>query len=498
MSTAEQTVDQASDLAKPVTMRKRHALPWVLIAAACFHVAHLTPYAGYVLIGFFVALLNLTQVNNARLGFRWGVGLGWLIYTPHLLFFWNVFAPEGAGGLARLVGGGGVFALWMVLPIWLGLFLSLATWLRTRTAPLWWVWLIPIAWTGIEYFRGELYPLKFSWLSAGYAFADAPWMAAINATGMYGAGLLLMTCASAAVWFWSRSRNGAAVVLAGGVAGMAIVGLLAERIASRQPSGEVRIGGIQLEFPHLAELVQHLDALLSSSPETELCVLSEYTFQTEVPDPVRDWCRQNARHLIVGGVRGSSPTNRYNTVFVIGPGGDVVFEQAKCVPIQFMSDGLPAPGQALWESPWGRIGLCICYDMSYTRVTDELVRQGAGALIVPTMDVETWGAYQHWLHGRVAPVRAAEYGVPIFRLASSGISQHVGASGRVLASLPCPGQGLSMVGTLQFLDGARRPPDRWLAPGCVGVTGLMALYALVTSTRRWWGGRKRGERPGGS
>ena len=65
------------------------------------------------------------------------------------------------------------------------------------------------------------------------------------------------------------------------------------------------------------------------------------------------------------------------------------------MPIQFFKDGFPAREQKLWDSPWGKIGICICYDLSYTRVTDELVRLGANALIVPTMDIIDWGRNQH-------------------------------------------------------------------------------------------------------
>jgi apolipoprotein N-acyltransferase len=54
------------------------------------------------------------------------------------------------------------------------------------------------------------------------------------------------------------------------------------------------------------------------------------------------------------------------------------------------------------------IGICICYDLSYSRVTDRLLRLGAQALIVPTMDLIDWGRRQHELHARVAPMRAAE------------------------------------------------------------------------------------------
>ena len=61
-------------------------------------------------------------------------------------------------------------------------------------------------------------------------------------------------------------------------------------------------------------------------------------------------------------------------------------------------------------------------ELSYTRVTDWLVKLGAEALVVPTMDVADWGQAQHELHGRIAPARAADYGLPIFGLASSGIS----------------------------------------------------------------------------
>jgi len=48
---------------------------------------------------------------------------------------------------------------------------------------------------------------------------------------------------------------------------------------------------------------------------------------------------------------------------VIGPDGQDVFEQAKSVPVQFMSDGLPAVERRVWESPWGKIGIAVCYGL---------------------------------------------------------------------------------------------------------------------------------------
>jgi apolipoprotein N-acyltransferase len=77
------------------------------------------------------------------------------------------------------------------------------------------------------------------------------------------------------------------------------------------------------------------------------------------------------------------------------------------------------------------------------------------------------------LHGRIAPVRATEYGLPLFRVASSGISQLVDRAGRVIASAPCPGDAATITGTLEMRGTGRRPLDRWLAPFATGVTAVL-------------------------
>ena len=125
------------------------------------------------------------------------------------------------------------------------------------------------------------------------------------------------------------------------------------------------------------------------------------------------------------------------------------------------------------------LGICICYDLSYTRVTDRLVEQGAQLIICPTMDVETWGRHQHELHSRVAPVRAAEYSIPIFRVASSGISQAVGGSGNVIKQTSMPGNGEIFSAQLRLPHRGTLPLDRYLAPLCVGGTGIILATLLL-------------------
>jgi apolipoprotein N-acyltransferase len=90
------------------------------------------------------------------------------------------------------------------------------------------------------------------------------------------------------------------------------------------------------------------------------------------------------------------------------------------------------------------------------------------------------------LHARVTPVRAAEYGIPIFRLASSGISQYADGTGRAVTTAPCPGDGAMLAGTVGLGNAGRLPLDRWLGPFAAGVTGAGIILLLVTQIAAKW------------
>jgi apolipoprotein N-acyltransferase len=95
---------------------------------------------------------------------------------------------------------------------------------------------------------------------------------------------------------------------------------------------------------------------------------------------------------------------------------------------------------------------------------------------------------EHRLHARVAPLRSAEYRVPIFRVASSGISQLTARSGHVVASAGVPGQGTPIDGNLNA--GRLLGSGHWIAGLGRLATGVVALAALwlcasaIVATRR--------------
>ncbi len=500
---------------------------WIAVAVTTFHVAYAVSNASFLIALYVFALLQLAKADRWRMAFYSGLAVGLLIAVVHLQFFWRIFS-------------GGSVVLWLVYAFWIGLFVALARLCLVRFGSKWGWLVIPFVWTGLEYFRGELYYLRFSWLNVGYAFIGAPWQGTLRFTGVYGLGFILAGLAAGAACLWSsvdlvpgaptatgpqadprrrksgagtasspvpaarppkhgdeavpaldsnrpytvpccagwallpaqKRRIGATALFSLGIGGICLGGFLCNRGPSSQPRAKVRVAGVQMEFPTEREVLFRLKDLVRLHPETELVMLSEYTFDEPVPETVRNWCRQNRRYLVVGGKDPAPRGSFFDTAFVIGPDGKTAFRQVKAVPIQLLKDGQPATEQSLWNSPWGKIGICVCYDLSYSRVTDRLVGLGAEALVVPTMDVADWGTAQHALHARIAPARATEYGLPIFRVASSGISQLVDRAGRVTAMAPCPGDGSILAGTLEMRGAGKRPLDRWLAPFATAGTAV--------------------------
>jgi apolipoprotein N-acyltransferase len=449
-------------------------------AVGSFHLAYAFSAFSFLMVVFLFALFELARVGSGRRALAIGLLTGLLVYGPQLAFFWTLFGP-------------GAVTLWLVLAFWLGGFLVLLRQTQVRFGSVGAALLAPFLWTGLEYFRSEVYFLRFSWVNAGYAFFDSPQLPLLAKLGVYGVGFVLMALVSAL----SLLRRPVRLPVGGTLLIALAVGLQLPASPLSSSTGsfkEVRVAGVQLEFPNEREVLVALEALRQKHSAADIFMLSEYTFDGPIPEVIRAWCRKHQKHLVAGGKEPAADSNYFNTAFVVGPDGRLVFQQVKCRPIQFFKDGLPAREQKLWDSPWGKLGLCICYDLNYRQVTDELIRQGAQALLVPTMDVADWGENQHRLHARVAPVRAAEYGVPIFRLCSSGISQCVARDGQILAAAPYPGEGEMMAGTLRLALPGALPLDRVLVRVALAVTSVLVLGLCVLAARERFGLRSNDQR----
>jgi apolipoprotein N-acyltransferase len=438
---------------------------WLMLAVACFHLAYTSvkfPALGLFIFGYAYFLVRLTDQPTVKRAFYFGLTVGFLCAAPQAGFFWGIFKQAA-------------IVLWLVFAFWIGLFAAIVCGGIRRWGKAKAMWLIPIVWTGLEYFRSELYYLRFSWLNVGYALP-----AWFNGIGMYGLGFLVFAVVSLYCRRHLLTQKMIEVLIVLAIL-LILLAMLPPAVANSKSHrhSAVSILGVQIEFPPENIIPKMLNKALAKNTNAMIFVLSEYALEGSVPDSLKKWCRDNSRFLVIGGKDFVTNDIYYNTAFVVGTNGEIVFNQAKSVPIQFFKDGLAAPKQEVWNSPWGKIGICICYDLSYTRVTDELVKQGAQLLIVPTMDVAEWGRHEHELHSRVAPVRAAEYGIPIFRVASSGISQAVLYNGNVVAKTSIPGNGDIFSAQLNLPMRGSLPPDRFLATLCVFATGVVLVALLI-------------------
>ena len=463
------------------SLSKKQIARWMGVAIAAFHVAYLVPALAFLMVLFLYALIKLTEAPTPRWAFYPALLVGIASYAPQTTFLWGLF------GVVAI-------SLWTILSIWIAFFVLMAWSLRRVPwfAAHMWVWALslPVMWMGLEYFRSELYWLKFAWLTPGIAIANG-WildLLLVKNLGIYGTGFAVMAVAALFTIFGFRPF----LKLSPWIFVVVLVYLILLPSLNGSGPRPGLVVGIQLEGPSEAEILHALNAAVSKYPDLKLLVMSEYSLDTPPTRAIRNWCQENGRYLIIGGKEITEKISRgkevwTDTAFVIDPKGDIVFSQGKVVPIQFFDDGAPAKGQQLWNSPWGKVGICICYDLSFTRVTDELIRQGATLLVVPTMDAEKWGAYEHHLHALIAPARALEYNVHIVRVGSSGISQITSGFGFSQNTAPFPGQGEMVAAQLlskRLLREGSLPLDRHFAPLCVVLTGSTALFLLV---RRYWG-----------
>ncbi|HNQ87637.1 MAG TPA: nitrilase-related carbon-nitrogen hydrolase [Verrucomicrobiota bacterium] len=461
------------------------ALVVAAVAVGSFHAAFglSGPWFSWLVMVYLGGLVVLRRVRSARWAFYGGLGVGVGVFAPQLGFFWEIFGPAGA-------------MLWLVLAFWHAVFLLILHEAQrhwgTRVA----VMLAPVCWLGIEYFRSELYYLRFSWLTAGYVMPPEVARPLWWAVGVYGTGAVLMAL-SAVVVGWLEAPRWIPGAVAAGIGVLVLAGYGGARVlwkANCRPDGTMaRVGaaGVQMEFPSTGEVLEALDGLAAAYPGAEVLLLSEYTFDGPVPEEAKDWCRRRGRHLVAGGKEPvPGPHGFENTAYVIDREGRVVFKQVKAVPIQFFRDGRAASEQRLWDSPWGRAGVLVCYDLSYTRVVDRLVTLGAQVLIAPSMDAVHWGRRQHELNARNTIIRASEYGIPVLRVASSGYSQFVERDGGVVVAAGFPGAGERLGASLCWNGRADRhkPLDRWAAWG--GVMGTAGVGVMLVGIS-WREGRRR-------
>jgi apolipoprotein N-acyltransferase len=351
--------------------------------------------------------------------------------------------------------------------------------------------LLAVCWSAGELLRGHAFT-GFPWNLTGYAWTGfLPVLQSVAVIGVYGLSLLTVMIAALPALISDRPRSWLPAV-----AGLVVLGLVAAAGAWRMEGTagrfvpDVTLRLVQANVPQAAKwradaaernLARHLS--LSRQPPAaggpapthilwpETAV--PFLFDGDVALPRRLAEAVPAQGLLLtGGVRiladGDGRRAYANSLILIDENGDIsqTYDKSHLVPFgeylpfrRFLPDGLkavaavgadatPGPGpQTLRVAGLPPFSPLICYEVIFPAA----VRPTGGTelprwLLNITNDAwygESSGPYQHFA---ISLTRAVEEGVPLVRVAGTGISAVVDPYGRIVASIPLAQSGIVDVG----------------------------------------------------
>jgi apolipoprotein N-acyltransferase len=339
----------------------------------------------------------------------------------------------------------------------------------------------PLAFTTVEYLASRG-PNGTITSTAYTQYGDLPLMQLVSVTGIWGITFVITWFAAVVNWAWERDfalpkvRNGgllyAAVLVAILMGGSA-------RLALFPPSATtVRVAGLSASQAAVTAFTQQLPQatlpLLLSGKATAADRAAVRTAFAIIDDDLLNRTQQEARagakivawpeasstganileedrpallqragalakqesiylELGLGVYPGevSSPPLLMDEAVLIDPTGNVAWTYEKTHPAPGDPPLVPSDGEVpLVDSPYGRLGNAICFDLDFPSMIRQAGRGRADLFLGPSDD---WQA-QDPVHAQHAAFRAIENGFSLVRQASRGLSISVDYEGRVLAA----------------------------------------------------------------
>jgi len=243
-----------------------------------------------------------------------------------------------------------------------------------------------------------------------------------------------------------------AVVLGGVILAVAAWG------STRQPpvshGGELKISIVQHNLPfsfhwkraHRNEIREKHRQLAQETmrDETDIVIFPQYTISNgDLTEPafLGDIARDLNKHLLFASHLPMTP-DRFSPAFhyhmnagvLVAPSGEVVdYYQALRAPMT-EEGAVRSEKYKVLKTPWGRLGLLLCYEDIYPDIVKKAVDAGAEVLIALSNPGQFSGTFlprQHLFQDRL---RAIESGRYLIRVSPNGYSAVVDPSGRILDS----------------------------------------------------------------
>lgn len=397
---------------------------------------------------------------------------------------------------------------------------ALAAWLARLLAPkpgAGFVLSLAAAWTLMEWVR-SFWLSGFPWNLIGsvWTFAD-PMIQVTAVLGTYGLGLLTVAAAAMPAEL-VRARNREWPAWPFGVALLVLAAIYAGgavRLALAPPFQPVEGVRLRLVQPNIPQNLKWRRDLVSKHIEQQISMGAEpsaepptHVIWSEASAPT--FLADDPYHLkmiaaatppdgltIVGTLRRTSPPGEplslANSLLAIDHAGHVVagYDKSHLVPFgeymplreiiplpavaAGMADFIPGPGVRTLRLPGlPPVSPLICYEVIFPAAVADAKDRPAWMLNITN---DGWygksaGPYQHFAAARL---RAVEEGLPLVRVANTGISGIVDAYGRVIVRLGLGEQGV-VDGLLPSPLAGPTPYARW---GNLLVFALIAVFAIV-------------------
>ncbi len=386
---------------------------------------------------------------------------------------------------------------------------QLGVWLRGERPAAGGLIALPLAWTAGEFLRAAA-PVTGEWWFAQLAnsqWLSPPALQVLSLTGAPGLALMLMVSNVAlsrlALVALRREALAPAPLLAlGGVAAVVAWGALvvppppAEGIVigatvdlantdpAIQASGEAAGAGYRASTPEQSQAIFDVNAALTRSlaaagpafivwPEHEIADADDPLIRPQLAALAREM----GAYLVVDTVW-QAPSGMHDTALLLGPDGQEVGRQAKVAVTsgELAAGFVPGPPvHQVFATPYGRVGLGVCWDRHSTTVTRSLAREGAQLVLMPDDSDFGTAAFPPY-HAADSVFRAVENRVAFALGSVSGPAQVIDPYGRMSARSAIDERG-AIVGATFVVEGRTlytRWGD-WFGWLTVGAAGLLAL-----------------------
>jgi apolipoprotein N-acyltransferase len=411
-------------------------LIWVALIPLIYAIV-ITPYEKKKIFG-------ITYYVAPLIGFIFGL----VFYVGTLYWIYNVFGLFG-------------FLLILILCIYPYIFSYLLNYSYHKlNKEILIIFLPVILWTAIEFIKSEPIWLKFTWMNLGYTQHNfLPILQFANIFGQYGLTALILIVNSIIVYILINQNNRKNI--AKSIIALTLIFLFVLSYGfiqlNTKYSPNVTVVLIQDESSEfsvynnlISEIIENVNFILL--PEYALI---EYLNENEDRlNQIKNITNQYDSYFIVGSkykVNNSKGLGYYNTAYLFNPNGVIIGKYNKMNPIQFFNDGDPGKEFSVFDSKYGKVGILICYDMDYSYVARNIVKNGAEFLFIPTYDAMRWSEVQHKQHSAMTSMRAVENGRFIARTASSGISQIIDPNGRTTQEIEI-GKSDIAIGSIQQIS----------------------------------------------